>query len=239
VKRAHRRLGRRGFILLFGSRTIIRNDPSVAPVQTVCPRCGQQAQMVGKTYRHWFTIFFIPIIPMSKANSFTQCSRCAAQFPVTPDQLSSRLSQSETQQSQEAIGLYNSLRASPANSVTLNQLMTMYASMKEYDQAISAAADFPQALHNSEQCMTTLGRVYLAKNDLDNALQWFDAATNRNAHLGEAQYYKAVAHLMRTPPAADKAVAAARAARSAGYSNADALLRDAEAKARGEEASAG
>ncbi|MDB5302378.1 MAG: hypothetical protein JWO87_4041 [Phycisphaerales bacterium] len=235
MNRAPRRIRRTGFIILFGSRTIVSNDPSVAAVRTNCPRCGQEADLVGKRYRHWFTLFFIPVFPISGSTRFTQCSRCGAQFPVTPEQLSSRLAQSESQQSQEAIGLYNSLRASPANSVTLNQLMTMYASMKEYDQAISAAADFPQALHNSEQCMTTLGRVYMAKNDLGNALQWFDAATSRNAHLGEAQYYKAVAHLMRIPPEPDKAIAAARAARSAGYPNADALLRDAEAKARGEE----
>ena len=57
---------------------------------------------------------------------------------MNADELRSRVSSNEQQQSQEAIGLYNSLRASPANSITLNQLMTMYASMKEFDQAIGA-----------------------------------------------------------------------------------------------------
>ena len=110
----------------------------------------------------------------------------------------------------------------------------MYAGMKEYQQAISAAAQFPQALHNSEQCMTTLGRVYLQQNQFPEAIQWFDAAIARNPLLGEAQYHKAVAHLLTAPPDPQKAVAAARAARNAGFPNADALLREAEAKARQE-----
>ena len=78
----------------------------------------------------------------------------------------------------------------------------------------------------------TLGRVYLARNDGEAALKWFDAAITRNPQLGEAQYYKALAHLTRTPAEPEKAVTHARAARSAGYPNADALLKEAESKAR-------
>ena len=235
MQRTHRRRSRGGFILLFGTKTIVSPDTSVPLVRTLCPRCNKEAEIIAKRYRHWFTLFLLPVFPISAAHAFSECSSCRAQFPVTPDQLRSRLAASEQQQSQEAIGLYNSLRASPANSITLNQLMLLYASLKEFDQAIGAAADFPQALHNSEQCMTTLGRVYLARNDPEGALKWFDAAIGRNMHLGEAQYYKALTHLLRTPPEPQKAVASARAARNAGYPNAEALLMEAEGKLRGEE----
>ena len=222
---------RRGFIILFGSRAIISNEPA-APVQTRCPRCGQQVSLVPKSYRNWFTLFFIPVFPISGRTSFCQCPSCGAQFQVPAEELRQRLADADRQQNQQAITLYNSLRASPANSVTLNELMTAYASMNEFDQAISAAGEFPQALHASEQCMTTLGRVYLARNAYNEALQWFDAAVARNPSLGEAQYYKAVTHLLTTPPDPQRAVAAARAARSAGFANAEALLREAETKAR-------
>ena len=225
---------RAGFILLFGTRAIISTDRSVEPVRTQCPRCNQEADLVGKSYRQWFTLFFVPIVPVSPARRFTQCTNCGAQFPVTPAELRTRLSAGEKEQSQQAISLYNSLRASPANAITLDQLMKLYATLKEYDQAVSAAADFPQALQASEQCMTTLGRVYLAQNNFDEAAKWFDAATTRNPQLGEAHYYRALSALLRTPPDTGQAVASARAARNAGYPNADALLREAETKARGE-----
>ena len=63
-------------------------------------------------------------------------------------------------------------------------------------------------------------------------MKWFSAAVERNPMLGEAQYHKALAHLMAAPPNYPAAIAAARAARSANYPNADALLREAETKAR-------
>jgi tetratricopeptide (TPR) repeat protein len=221
------------FIILFGSRNFLSDDPS-GSVRTTCPRCTREVDMKSRSVRSWFTLFFIPIFPISGRRQFTQCTNCGAQFSVAPEELRRRVSLNDTQMNQQAISLYNSLRASPANSITLDQLMKMYASMKEYDQAISAASEFSQALHNSEQCMTTLGRVFLAQNKFPEALQWFDAALQRNSDLGEASYYKALSHLLTMPPDYNAAIAAARAARSAGYPQADALLREAETKARGQ-----
>jgi tetratricopeptide (TPR) repeat protein len=224
---------RPGFILLFGSRNILSNE-NVSPVQTTCPRCGQPAEIVGRTYRTWFTIFFLPIFPLSGTRRFSECTNCHAQFPVPVEDLRRGLASNEQQQNQQAIALYNSLRASPANSITLNQLMLMYAGMNEFSQAISAGNEFPEALNASEQCMSTLGRVYLASEQRAQAIHWFDQALARNASLGEAHYYKAVAHLTNTPPDYGAAVASARQARNANFPNADALLREAESKNRGE-----
>lgn len=221
---------RRGFIILFGARGIVSGG-SEPPVQATCPRCGQSAEFASKGIRTWFTIFFVPVFPISGRKEFCQCSVCGAQFTLTARELQSRMAQSEQQSNQQAIGLYNSLRASPANAVTLNQLMTAYASMKEYDQAISAATEFSQALNSSEQCMATLGRVYLAKNEYALALHWLNQAVSRNPQYGEAQYYKGVAHLLSTPPEYPQAIAAARAARAAGHAGADELLKDAETRA--------
>jgi len=222
---------RRGFIILFGSRSIVSNVPGPT-VQTVCPRCAHHVAMQAKSYRTWFTLFFIPVFPVSGSTRFTECPNCRARFNVSPEELQARLARAGQQQNQQAIALYNSLRASPANSVTLNDLMQLYASMQEFDQAVAAARDFPKALNSSEQCMTTLGRVLLAQNRFPEAIQWFDAALARNPALGEAAYHKALAHMLTTPPEMDKSIAAARTARNAGYPNAEALLQEAEARAR-------
>jgi tetratricopeptide (TPR) repeat protein len=222
---------RQGFILLFGTRPIISKDSRAGAVETICPRCNRPARITGKTYRQWFTVFFIPIFPISRTQSFSECPLCGGQFPVPVSELASQVATADKEQSQRAIAMYNSLRNSPANSVTLNELMTLYATLGEYDQAISAAGEFPQALNNSEQCMTTLGRVYLAKNQHADAIQWLDAAIERNPALGEAQYFRAIAHLTKTPADPDRAIAAARGARAAGYPGSDDLLREAEKRA--------
>lgn len=229
--RMHRR-HRRGFILLFGTRAIERSD-STPPVRTVCPNCNQTADIVGKSYRQWFTVFFIPLFPISGSTRFSRCENCGATFQAPADELGSRVAETQREQSQRTIALYNSLRNSPANSVTLNELMTLYAGLSEFDQAVGAAGQFPEALNNSEQCMTTLGRVFLAQGQHAEAVQWFDAALARNDMLGEAHFHKGVAHLTSTPPDYEKAIAAARAARSNGFPGADVLLKEAEAKARG------
>jgi phage terminase large subunit GpA-like protein len=162
---------------------MISDDPTAPAVNAVCPRCGQRTSIVGKSVRSWFTLFFIPVFPVSGTRRFSQCTHCGAQFPVEARQLGQQVAAAERQQSQRAIGLYNSLRNSPANSITLNELMTLYASINEFDQAISAAREFTAALHNSEQCMTTLGRIYLAKNEHPEAIRWFDEALKRNETL--------------------------------------------------------
>lgn len=223
---------RRGFIVLFGSRNVIRADPTAGSIQAVCPRCQQMANLVGKSYRPWFTLFFIPIFPIGGKTRFTECGNCRGQFRLSVQDLTRRANAGAQQEQQRSIGLYNSLRASPANSITLNELMQLYGQMGEYDQAISAARDFPDALRNSEQCMCTLGRVLLAAGRNGEAIPWFDAAVARNDQLGEAHYHKAVACLTSTPPRLDEAVASARSARKTGYPRSEELLREAEAKAR-------
>src|SRR5688500_7356901 len=225
-------MNRSGFILLFGTRPIVSDDGAPA-VRATCPNCQRQADIVGKSVRHWFTLFFIPLFPVSGRQRFSQCTTCGAQFPLGAEELWTRVAASEQEQSRRAIAMYNSLRASPANVVTLNELMTLYASMGEYDQAIGAAGEFPAALQSSEQCMTTLGRVYLAANRHAEALRWFDAALARNDQLAEAHHHKAVAHLTATPPDYNAAMASARAARSLGYAGSEELLREAEGRARG------
>jgi hypothetical protein len=109
---------RRGYVLIAGTKTVVSADDS-PPVQAVCPRCQQMSQIVGKRYRRWFTLFFLPVFPVSGARAFSECSRCAAQFEVDAQHLGAQVAAAEQQQSQQAITLYNSLGNSPANSITL------------------------------------------------------------------------------------------------------------------------
>jgi tetratricopeptide (TPR) repeat protein len=207
----------------------VKNEPT-PPVHTRCPKCEQEADLIAKSHRQWFTLFFIPVFPISGKMTFSQCSNCGTTFRVAPERLKTHLDQADNVQRQRAIAMYNSLRASPANAVTLNELMMLYAGMNEFDQAISAARDFPKALEASEQCMTTLGRVYLAMDQQDEAIKWFDQAIARNPMVAEAQYFKAVSHFGQSPPDLVKAQAAARAARIGEHPNAELLLRDIEQK---------
>ena len=222
---------RRGFFIFFGSRNVLSNaGPAVA---AVCPRCQAQATFQNRTARTWFTLFFIPIFPMGAKRPFCQCQSCNAQFRISAEDLGKKTAASQQQQMQQAIQMYNSLRASPSNSVTLNNLLLLYFQLKEFDSALSAANEFPDALNASEQCMTTLGRVLMEQGRHVDAIKWFDAATARNPMLGEAAYCKAVALMSTNPPDLAGANVAARAARTAGMPQAEGLLKEIEKRARG------
>lgn len=186
--------------------------------------------MISKTYRNWFTLFLLPLFPISKSQPFSECTHCRAQFPLSIDEINSRVAEGERQQSADAIRLYNSLRHSPANCVTLNDLIRLYGSLKEYDQAISAAGEFPEALQNSEQVMTALARVHLAKEDFDGALHWFDQAIQKNDQYAEPFFHRAVALMTKPQPDLDAARAAARTAKNLGHLGADDLIREIAAK---------
>jgi tetratricopeptide (TPR) repeat protein len=223
---------RRGFILFFGVRPIVTDDPGARSVSAVCPRCGQRAEFSGKIVRPWFTLFLLPLFPVGRSHAVSQCSNCGQQFPVETRALGLQVAKADQQQQQLAISLYNSLRHSPANAITLNELMTLYATIGEYDQAISAARDYPAALQSSEQCMVTLGRVHLAKAEPAVAVRYFDQALERNDTLADAHYYKAVAYATSNPPNDDKAIASARQARKAGHPSAEQLLNELERRSQ-------
>jgi tetratricopeptide (TPR) repeat protein len=221
---------RKGFFIFFGTRNMIS---STGPAVTaVCPRCAKQGGFENKAARTWFTLFFIPVFPMGASRPFCQCQNCQAQYKGSAEALGKKTAVSQQQLMQRAIQMYNSMRASPSNSVTLNNLLLLYLQIGELNQAISAANEFPDALNASEQCMTTLGRVLLEKLEHAAAIKWFDAAIARNPMLGEASYCKAVALMGMNPPDLSGATLAARAARSAGLPEADTLLRELEKRSR-------
>src|ERR1039458_7297660 len=93
------------------------------PVDAKCPRCGADGTLRGISVRSWFTIFFIPLFPLGRGRRFTQCEKCGASFAMPPEQFAGAAARADAAQMQRAIAMYNSLRASPANSITLNDLM--------------------------------------------------------------------------------------------------------------------
>src|SRR5688572_13008963 len=95
----------RGFIILFGARTIVSDDSAAPPVHTACPNCGRDVTMRARAHRTWFTLFFIPLFPVSGKTRFTECPSCGSQFPVAPEQLRAQLGAADAASNQRAIAL--------------------------------------------------------------------------------------------------------------------------------------
>ena len=64
-------------MIIFGTRTM--NSVRKTGVFN-CPRCGASQSYVHNDVKRWFTLYFIPVIPMGRAGSYIQCRRCAGTY---------------------------------------------------------------------------------------------------------------------------------------------------------------
>ncbi len=45
-----------------------------------CPRCGQSKPYQHKSVNRWFTLYFIPVIPMGSVGTYIRCGQCGATY---------------------------------------------------------------------------------------------------------------------------------------------------------------
>jgi len=48
-----------------------------------CPRCGAGASFAHKNVRVYFTLYFIPLIPMHSAGEYIECNGCGGTYETT------------------------------------------------------------------------------------------------------------------------------------------------------------
>ena len=75
-------------LIVFGFRTRIR---TLMEGMFHCPRCKEDRMYARRQARQWFTLFFIPVIPMKVRGEFIECQICHGKFndtvleaPTTP-----------------------------------------------------------------------------------------------------------------------------------------------------------
>lgn len=67
-------------MIIFGSRGITLNHSAG---EFACPGCGGQPRdYARKTVRRFFTLYFIPLIPLDKVGEFVECRTCGHTFDV-------------------------------------------------------------------------------------------------------------------------------------------------------------
>ena len=74
--------GERGeaLLIIFGLRVFFR---TIAQGVFHCPRCGGDRQYRLRAGRRFFTLFFIPVIPLAKVGEHVQCMACQGRFQAS------------------------------------------------------------------------------------------------------------------------------------------------------------
>ena len=163
--RNRQRGSRRGFIVIFGWRVVATRDGS-DPVRGRCPACQtEDVELVGMIRRQWFTLFFIPVVPIESAERgqrVTKCRHCRQLFEMPLEQLARRSRCGSYEASAtfaDAIAIYNKLREKPDDGNLMLQLLQTYAAMNEPGEAEASARHFPKAFAANPECAQVLQRM--------------------------------------------------------------------------------
>jgi uncharacterized Zn-finger protein len=68
--------------ILFGAKTVKTPVKNGLNLRKYCDRCRLLSDMQEHSSRQFFTLFFIPVLPISKGESSLVCNRCGASFYV-------------------------------------------------------------------------------------------------------------------------------------------------------------
>ena len=69
-------------LIIFGLRVFYR---TIAQGTFYCRRCGGDRQYRKRSGRRWFTVFFLPVIPLNSVDEHVQCTTCRTRY--VPDVL--------------------------------------------------------------------------------------------------------------------------------------------------------
>ena len=81
-------------LIIFGLRVFYR---TIAQGTFHCRRCGGDRQYRHRAGRRWFTLFFLPVIPLNAVGEHVQCTTCRTRY------VTEVLSQPTTAQMQAAL----------------------------------------------------------------------------------------------------------------------------------------
>lgn len=124
--------------LIFGIQELKRRSKDRPELQGGCPNC-RGTNLTPITYRRWFTLFFIPVIPIGSAKSFYECNQCKQLFDENI-----AYHNTQPQQKEEIVINDNSLTFSRAliSSMTYLAITNGYISSREEKQIQDSIAEF-------------------------------------------------------------------------------------------------
>jgi len=64
-------------LIIFGLRVFYR---TIAQGTFHCRRCGGDRQYRHRAGRRWFTLFFLPVIPLNSVGEHVQCTTCRTRY---------------------------------------------------------------------------------------------------------------------------------------------------------------
>jgi hypothetical protein len=143
-------------LIIFGLRVFYR---TIAQGTFHCRKCGGDRQYRHRAGRRWFTLFFIPVIPLNSVGEHVQCTTCRTRY------VTDVLGQPTTAQMQQALPVGMRAAASamlrsgdPASPVSRQRAIEAVtgAGTPGYDETM-LAADLTQPFESIRPALNRVG----------------------------------------------------------------------------------
>ncbi len=126
--------------ILFGTRGLKHAVNDSPAIPNACPNCSN-GNLVHKLYRRWFTLFFIPVIPLDVIDRFYECDKCSSAYNESVKEVLERSQEEIDNAEKEAKATYaKALIASMTHMSTIDNHLDE-AEEREINDAI---AQFPE-----------------------------------------------------------------------------------------------
>ena len=162
-------------MILFGTRGI---NSTVGTGSFNCPRCASQQPYTQKAVKRFFTIYFIPLIPMGTAGEFIECNSCAGTFATEILTYDPEVERGKTIESFRRMAVAFLLDANRCKVGELEALRDIVGDLAGHDiESETIATDVRQA---QEAGVDLLNFVKAQATELSDDGKWLALATFRS-----------------------------------------------------------
>ncbi len=74
-----------GFIIIWGNKWVFKPVAGGWTGEIHCPECGTGRQFSEKQPVKYFTLYWLPLFPTSRGESFIECNSCESRFDKPAD----------------------------------------------------------------------------------------------------------------------------------------------------------
>ncbi|MEE9382649.1 MAG: TerB family tellurite resistance protein [Nannocystaceae bacterium] len=153
-------------MLIYGTRSI---SSSKHTGQFYCPRCGSQPYDL-KSVRRFFTLYFIPLIPLDKLGEYVECLNCRESFDkrvleYDPGAIRQEF-ESEFRKAMRATMIAMCLADGDVDDSEVKTIQSVYAKLAGDQLPLARLRAEIEAAKSSRRCVIEyLGEVALRLND--------------------------------------------------------------------------
>jgi len=155
-----------------------------------CDLCNRDATLTSYDTREWFSVIFIPLIPMTKYRIYEQCSSCRRHRRIPQEQFQRQLDE-------QIAPLRAAVQANPSDALAHEKLILALSSFRMANEAETAARAAVAALPQNAILNRVTGNILWTKGDLGGAAAFLRRATNLDptdraarTSLGSVLYYE-------------------------------------------------